>query len=119
MGSLYKKNDDLILLRQAVRLCQGIEPYIDVLGLNWNEVRNFKDEIQVIMYVTENFKSLANSFFISNMGTVRRSMRLLVQQCETSANYTPEIGKALGIEKDTGYHAPSYPDLTVYLSNLN
>jgi|GEM_PF-2575741 hypothetical protein len=119
MASLYKKGDDNKLLMQSVRLCQAIEPYIDVLGLDWNEVRNFKDEIQAIVYITENFKSFSNSFFLYNKGNIRLSMKLLISQCEASESYTAEIGKALGIEKDSNYNATAFPDLTFYLHHLN
>ena len=119
MRNLYKKEDNVNLLLQSERLCRVIEPYIDILGLDRNEVSNFTEEINATVYITENFKSFGNSFFLFNMGTIRLSMELLIRKCEESLNYTAEIADALGIEKDANYGTTSFADFTFYLNDLN
>lgn len=119
MARLYKKDENDNLLRQSERLCRVIEPYIDVLGLDRREVSNFTDEVQATLYITENFKSFGNSFFLYNRSTIRLSMELLIRQCEESVNYTAEIREALGIEKAANYRAASFSDFSFYQNHLN
>lgn len=88
MQPTFKDNGPKSILLQSVRLCQSIHPYIDILGLNRNEVRNFTDQIQAAMYITENYRSFAGSFLLHNMAVIRVSKDELVNQCKDSPNYT-------------------------------
>ena len=119
MNNSYKRDENYKILGRAVKLCQSIEPYVDLLGLNWYQVRNFKDEIQTIMYVTENFKSFADSFFLFNKNTISVTMELLIHQCVTSINYTQNIGRTLGIVKDVNFNVSAFRELTFVLNQRN
>jgi len=106
-------------LLQSVQLCQAIDPYIEVLGLDVNEVATFKDDVKTVIYITEHYMSFADSFFLYNVDTMRKRLSELVRACLLSANYTKSIGKTLGIEERTRFNIITFNQLPFYVGRQN
>ena len=92
-------------LIQSIKLCQAIDPYIEVLGLDINAVMMFKEEVRATLYVAEHYKSFANSFILYNKAAMQKLMAVLTSECLQSINYTHNIGKVLGIEEQIKFSA--------------
>ena len=90
---------------QAIKLCQTIDPFIDVLGLNINEVMVFKEEVRATLCIAEHYKSLANSFILYNKGAMQKQMAVLMAECLQNINYNQNIGKVLGIKVPVKFNA--------------
>ena len=119
MNSLQIHENDRKFLLQSVRLCQAIDTYIDILGLDPPEVVFFKDYVESVLYITEHYNSFANSFFLYNICTMRKRMTELVDDCLQSVNYTKNIGISLGIEEKAKFNAVTFTELPFYVSRLN
>jgi hypothetical protein len=117
MSHIHESNRQLLL--QSVILCQAINPYIQTLGLEEKGVASFKNEVQTALYITERYKSFANSFILYNIASLQRNLRALVHACLQSENYTKAIGKVLGIEEEIDFHAIAFRELDFYNNRQN
>jgi hypothetical protein len=119
MDIAYIQEEDRKFLVQSVRFCQGIDPYITLLGLDAKEVAAFRDDVDTVVYITEHYKSFAHSFFLYNLGTMRKRMLGLVKDCLLSVNYTKNAGKILGIEERTKFNITDFNQLPFYIGRQN
>jgi hypothetical protein len=119
MSTLQIHESDRKFLLQSVRLCQAIDPYIDILDLDTQKVVFFRDYVQSVLYITEHYNSFANSFFLYNIGTMRKHLTELVSDCLRSENYTKSIGISLGIEERTKFNAITFNELPFYVHRVN
>jgi hypothetical protein len=119
MSTLQIRENDRKFLLQSVRLCQAIDPYTDILGLDAQKVMFFKDYVESVLYITEHYNSFANSFFLYNIGTMRKHMTELVHDCLQSENYTKSIGISLGLEETTKFNAVTFNELPFYVHRFN
>ena len=110
MGTFYINTDNQKLLQQSAMLCQSVEPYIEELGLDWNTVRNLRNEIQAMQNITAKHTSLSESFSEINVHAIRLAIKLLIRQCVQSINYTEDMVIILGIEANARFNSNNFFD---------
>ena len=113
-----RETDQKFLLR-AIRFCNSISAYTDTLGLSDTEVALFKNELEALLYISENYKSFSISFILHNIGAMRCGLKVLTLQCIQSMNYNINIGKALGIREQAKIDSATLLELNFYRSCKN
>ena len=119
MGIFYKKTDNQKLLQQSVMLCQSVEPYVEELGLDWNTVRNLKDESRSMLNIIAHYMLLPDSFSEVKMHSIRLAIKTLIHQCVRSINYNEDMGIILGIEANARFNNSNFFDSGYSLNYLN
>lgn len=97
MGTL-DKNNILNIVSEAVRFSKGIDPYINMLGLNPAEISAFKNDVELLKVIISNSDSFSEGFIYYNTISIQWRLTELIAKCTASENYTEEIGQALGIK---------------------
>ena len=110
MGIFYKQTENQKLLQQSAMLCQSVEPYIEELGLDWNTVRNLRQEIKAMQNINTKYLSLSESFSEFNISKIRLAIKSLIRQCVQSINYTDDLGIILGIESNSVFNSNNFFD---------
>ena len=105
------ENDDRKFLLQSIKLCKNIDAYMQFLGLDSSEVANFKNEVELFLYIANHCPSFTESFILYNINTMRRNLAGMVFQCTRSKNYSYEVGEALGIATARHSVSVSFPEL--------
>ncbi|MDB5282101.1 MAG: hypothetical protein JWO06_1176 [Bacteroidota bacterium] len=100
MAIIIERKDYNFLLI-ALKFCDKIDNYIELLGLDEDAVEEFKGANALFSFVFnngENYKSCAESFTRYQIDNMRINLSYLAQSCRNSPNYTIGIGQELGIE---------------------
>ncbi len=108
MGTYYVNMDNHKLLQQSAMLCRSVEPYIEELGLDWNNIRTLGDEIHAMQNITAQYTPLSESFSEINVHGIRLAIQTLINQCLQSINYTDDMGIIIGIKPNSKYNDSNF-----------
>ena len=95
------KGEDYNFLLIAVKFCEKIDRYVELLGLDEDEVEAFKNANNLFSFVFNNkekYASCAESFTRYQIENLRINLSYLAQSCRNNPNYSIAIGHDLGIE---------------------
>jgi hypothetical protein len=88
-------------LKRAIRFCESVDDYAELLELDAVKVMAFKSNKLLIDFAYHNreqFDELHKNSFENGMMNLETSFADLIEQCKASPNYKISIGKELGIE---------------------
>lgn len=105
-------------LDKAIRFCENIDAYIEILGLDPIKVTAFKGNQMLLDFALRNqvhFSGFNENSLDNGVANLEISLQDLIEQCKKSKNYSLIIGKELGIEEplDAGNDNPFLPRVKV------
>jgi hypothetical protein len=98
--AIFMEREEYEFLLRAVKFCDKVDNYMNLLDLDPVEVHEFKTDNELFNYVfanQENYGSLAESFTRYKINNLQLKFSELMCACKYSKNYTAQIGDDLGL----------------------